>query len=83
MLHANGDDTKLFHAAHVIHARTGRDVVTFGQGGAGSAEAFVRLPTRAIEGSRCVIFPTIEDPAHREQLARPAASSRREGRRAG
>lgn len=64
MLHANGDDTKLFHAAHVIHARTGRDVVTFGQGGAGSAEAFVRLPTRAIEGSRCVIFPTIEDPAH-------------------
>ena len=64
MLLANGDDAKLFHAAHVIHARTGRDVVTFGQGGAGSAEAFVRLPTHAIEGSRCVIFPTIEDPAH-------------------
>jgi hypothetical protein len=64
MLQANGDDAKLFHAAHVIQARTGRDVVTFGQGGAGSAEAFVRLPTRAIEGSRCVVFPTIEDPAH-------------------
>ncbi len=63
MLHANGDDTKLFHAAHVIHARTGRDVVTFGQGGAGSAEAFVRLPTRAINGSRCMVFPTIEEPA--------------------
>jgi hypothetical protein len=64
MLQANGDDARLFHAAHVIHTRTGRDVVTFGQGGAGSAEAFVRLPTRAIEGSRCVIFPTIEDPAY-------------------
>jgi hypothetical protein len=64
MLQANGDDARLLHAAHVIHARTGRDVVTFGQGGAGSAEGFVRLPTRAIEGSRCVIFPTIEDPAH-------------------
>jgi hypothetical protein len=64
MLLANGDDARLFHAAHVIHARTGRDVVTFGQGGAGNAEAFVRLPTRAIEGSRCVVFPTIEDPAY-------------------
>lgn len=64
MLQANGDDARLFHAAHVIHERTGRDVVTFGQGGASSAEAFVRLPTRAIEGSRCVIFPTIEEPAH-------------------
>lgn len=64
MLLANGDDARLFHAAHVIHGRTGRDVVTFGLGGAGSAEAFVRLPTRAIEGSRCVVFPTIEDPAH-------------------
>jgi hypothetical protein len=64
MLRANGDDARLLHAAHIIHAHTGRDVVTFGQGGAGSAEAFVRLPTRAIEGSRCVVFPTIEDPAY-------------------
>ncbi len=63
MLQAAGDDSRLYHAAHVIHAITGRDVVTFGKGGAGSAEAYVRLPTRAIEGSRCLIFPTIEEPS--------------------
>jgi hypothetical protein len=63
MLELNGNEARGFHAAHVIHAKTGRDVVTFGHGGAGSAEAYVRLPTRAIEGSRCPIFPTIEDPS--------------------
>jgi GDSL-like Lipase/Acylhydrolase family len=62
MLDVDGNEARGFHAAHVIHDLTGRDVVTFGKGGAGSAEAFVRLPTRAIEGSRCLIFPTIEDP---------------------
>jgi hypothetical protein len=62
MLELNGNEAKSFHAAHVIHDRTGRDVVTFGQGGAGNAEAYVRLPTRAIEGSHCPIFPSIEDP---------------------
>jgi hypothetical protein len=63
MLEANGNEARSFHAAHVIHDITGRDVVTFGQGGAGSAEAYVRLPTRAIAGSRCLIFPTIADPS--------------------
>jgi hypothetical protein len=62
MLQVNGNDAKSFHAAHVIHDLTGRDVVTFGHGGAGSAEGLVRLPTRAIEGSHCLIFPTIEEP---------------------
>ena len=50
------------HTTQVIHELTGRDVVTFGRAGAGSAEAFVLLPTRTIEGSRCLMFPTIEEP---------------------
>ncbi len=62
MLDVGGNEARGFHAAHVIHNLTGRDIVTFGKGGAGSAEAFVRLPTLAIEGSRCLIFPTIDDP---------------------
>ena len=62
MLQTRGNEAKLFQAANVLHDRTGRDVITFGQGGAGSAEAYVRLPTRAIMGSRCIVFPTIEDP---------------------
>ena len=62
MLETRGNEAKSFQAANVIYERTGRDVVTFGQGGAGSAEAYVRLPTRAIMGSRCLVFPTIEDP---------------------
>lgn len=62
MLVTRGNEAKSFQAANVIYERTSRDVVSFGQGGAGSAEAYVRLPTRAIMGSRCLVFPTIEDP---------------------
>jgi hypothetical protein len=56
------DQSRAFHSPHVIHEMTGRDVVTFGRGGAGSAEAYVLLPSRALNGSRCLIFPTIGDP---------------------
>ncbi len=62
LLKAGDDDSHGFNAAHVIHAVTGRDVVSFGKGGAGSAEAFVLLPSRALNGGHCLIFPTIEDP---------------------
>lgn len=34
-----------FHSAHLIHARTGRDVVSFGHAGAGSLRALVTEPT--------------------------------------
>ena len=62
LLMAGDDDSRGFHAAHVIHEMTNRDVVSFGKGGAGSAEAFVLLPSRALKGSQCLIFPAIEDP---------------------
>jgi hypothetical protein len=51
-----------FHAAHVIRNLTGVDVVTFGRGGSGSAEAFVRQAARILGGSRCAFFPTLDGP---------------------
>ncbi len=61
-LKAGDDFGRWFSASDVIHELTGRDVVTFGKAGAGSAEAFVMLPSRALEGSRCATFPSIGDP---------------------
>jgi len=51
-----------FHSADVIHQQTGRDVVSFGIGGAGSAEAMVMQPAEIFPSSRCSIFPAIEPP---------------------
>ena len=56
------NEADAFHSTHVIHSLTNRDTVTFGRGGSSSAEALVRQPSRVIAGSRCAIFPTIEDP---------------------
>ena len=36
-----------FHSAHIIHALSGRDVVTLGQSGAGSADGMAALPAVA------------------------------------
>ncbi len=54
--------TAPFHSADVIHAQTGRDVVSFGIGGAGSAEAMVMQPARIFPSSPCSVFPAIEPP---------------------
>jgi hypothetical protein len=62
LLQAGGDRTKPFHSANVIHEATGRDVVTFGKGGAGSAEGIVLRTARTFALSRCSMFPTIEQP---------------------
>jgi hypothetical protein len=37
-----------YHSAHLIHKKTGRDVVTFGRGGAGSIDGLVVEPLRTI-----------------------------------
>ncbi len=52
-----------FHSAHVVHELTGKDVVSFGKGGASSAEGMVRQPARVMAGSRCIIFPEFEAPS--------------------
>lgn len=45
-----------FHSAHLIHAATGRDVVTFGQGGAGSFDGIVYYPLAAYAHLRASRF---------------------------
>lgn len=57
-----GNRAKPFHSANVIHDLTGRDVVSFGKGGAGSAEGIVERPAKAFLSSDCYLFPTIEPP---------------------
>jgi hypothetical protein len=60
----NGENRALpFHSANIIHDRLQRDVVSFGREDIGSAEALVRMPTHILEGSKCFIFPNIDDPA--------------------
>src|SRR4029077_5840694 len=51
-----------FHSAYVIRQLTGRDVVSFGVRGAGSAEGIVLRPAGALPTSPCSIFPAIEPP---------------------
>jgi hypothetical protein len=51
-----------FQAAHIVHGLTGRDVVSFGVRGSGSAEVMVLRPAEAFPSSRCSIFPEIERP---------------------
>jgi hypothetical protein len=63
LLAAADNEARAIHAAHVVRELTGKDVVSFGRGGASSAEALVRRPARILAGSRCFIFPTIGDPS--------------------
>jgi hypothetical protein len=51
-----------FHSAYVVRQLTGRDVVSFGVRGAGSAEGIVLRPAGALPSSPCSIFPAIEPP---------------------
>jgi len=57
-----GDRSKPFHSANVIHDLTGRDVVSFGKGGAGSAEGIVERPAGVFAGDSCYLFPAIAPP---------------------
>lgn len=58
-----GNEALPFGPVDVLHSLTGRDVVSFGRGGSGSAEGLVRQPARILAGSGCMIFPKIEPPA--------------------
>ena len=58
---ANGDRAKFEHSAHVLHRLTGRDVVSLGLGGAGSAQAMVRKPARILDGN-CFLYPRLDPP---------------------
>ena len=45
----------------MIRRLTGRDVISLGMGGAGSAQAMVRMPTRILR-SGCFLYPALEAP---------------------
>jgi hypothetical protein len=62
LIQAGGRQKGPFHSAHIIRQQTGRDVASFGIGGAGSAEAMVLRPAEIYPTSTCPIFPTIERP---------------------
>ena len=57
-----GNRAKPFHSANIIHDVTGRDVVSFGRGGAGSAEGIVLRPAEIFPTSRCAVLPAIDIP---------------------
>ena len=61
LLDAKGDRAKALHSAHVIQRLTGRDVISLGIGGAGSAQAMVRQPARILR-SGCFLYPALEAP---------------------
>jgi hypothetical protein len=63
LIEAENDRNKPFHSANVIHEATGRDVVSFGRGGAGSAEGIVLRPARALPQAHCSVFPAVETPS--------------------
>jgi len=58
-----GNQARPYHSGNVIHDLTGRDVVSFGKGGAGSAEGIVERPAGVFSGNSCYLFPSIEPPS--------------------
>lgn len=52
LLAANPDGNGRFHSAHVIQRLSGRDVVTLGMSGAGSAEGIAAAPALAYEDAK-------------------------------
>ena len=63
LFNVHGNEALPFGPVDVLHALTGRDVVSFGRGGSSSAEGFVRQPARILAGSKCWIFPSVTEPA--------------------
>jgi hypothetical protein len=64
LLGADSGRNPPFHSAHVIADRTGRDVVTFASGGAGSLTGIALKPISSLdylESSRLYGFPTPDD----------------------
>ena len=63
LLDVHGNEALPFGPVDVLHAMSGRDVVSFGRGGASDAEGLVRQPARILAGSQCWIFPAMPEPA--------------------
>src|SRR6266853_6972441 len=62
LIDAEARGTSQFHSAHVLHELTGKDVITLGRWGYGSAEAMVLKPSRVYFHPPCILFPRVEKP---------------------
>jgi hypothetical protein len=62
MLAAGGEKKRPFGSADVIHAQTGRDIVTFARAGASSADAMVLRVAHDLRGGDCYAFPSVGEP---------------------
>lgn len=56
------DFTSPSHSADVMHRITGRNILSYGRRGAGSAEGLVRLPALALGAGECFFFPSLREP---------------------
>jgi hypothetical protein len=62
LLSVGGEGNRPHHSADVMHDLTGRDVVSFGRAGSGSAEAMVLHVSRVLDAGPCYAFPSIDVP---------------------
>jgi len=62
LLEADPNRNGHFHSAHIIHKLSGRDVVTLGQSGAGSAEGVAALPAIAYARSKHAWYLSLPKP---------------------
>jgi hypothetical protein len=62
MLAAGGEKKQPFGSADVIHAQTGRDIVSFARAGASSADAMVLRVAHSLRGGDCYAFPSVGEP---------------------
>lgn len=56
------DITSPSNSADVIHRLAGRNILSFGRRGAGSAEGLVRMPALALGAGGCFFFPSLRRP---------------------
>ena len=52
-----------FHSAHIINQHTGRDVISFGQGGSDSIQGYILLPYRYLTRINRSLAFELDDPA--------------------
>lgn len=62
LLESNPDRNAPFHSGNVIHELAGRDVITLGQSGAGSAEGIAALPANAYASNQTAWYLRLPQP---------------------
>ena len=60
---ADSNKNPPFHSAHIINQHTGRDVISFGQGGSDSIQGYILLPYRYLTRINRSLVYKLDDPA--------------------